>query len=69
MKNIGIIGAMDEEVATLIKHYGCEEKVKFLDFEFNILKYKDKKIVVVVSGIGKVNSAICTQLLIDRFNV
>lgn len=69
MKNIGIIGAMDEEVAALIKHYGCEEKVKFLDFEFNILKYKDKKIVVVVSGIGKVNSAICTQLLIDRFNV
>lgn len=69
MKNIGIIGAMDEEVSALIKHYGCIEKIKHLDFEFNILNYKDKKIVVVVSGIGKVNSAICTQLLIDRFNV
>ncbi len=69
MKNIGIIGAMEEEVAALIKHYGSTQKTKFLDFEFNILKYKDKKIVVVVSGIGKVNSAICTQLLIDRFNV
>ncbi len=54
MKNIGIIGAMEEEVSALIKHYGCSEKVKFLDFEFNILNYKDKKIVVVVSGIGKV---------------
>lgn len=69
MKNIGIIGAMEEEVAALIKHYGSTQKTKFLDFEFNILEYKDKKIVVVVSGIGKVNSAICTQLLIDRFNV
>lgn len=69
MKNIGIIGAMEEEVTALIKHYESTERVKFLDFEFNILKYKDKKIVVVVSGIGKVNSAICTQLLIDRFNV
>lgn len=69
MKNIGIIGAMEEEVSALIKHYGSIEKIKFLDFEFNILKHKDKKIVVVVSGIGKVNSAICAQLLIDRFNV
>lgn len=69
MKNIGIIGAMEEEVAALIKNYGSTQKIKFLNFEFNIIKYKDKKIVVVVSGIGKVNSAICTQLLIDRFNV
>jgi len=69
MKNIGIIGAMEEEVEALIKHYGSTQKTKFLDFEFNILRYKDKKIVVVVSGIGKVNSAICTQLLIDRFDV
>ncbi len=69
MKNIGIIGAMEEEVAALIKHYGSTEKVKYLDFEFHILKYNDKKIIVVVSGIGKVNSAICAQLLIDRFGV
>lgn len=69
MKNIGIIGAMQEEVQALIEHYGVEEKIKHLDFEFNVIKYSGKKVVVVVSGIGKVNSAICTQLLIDRFNV
>ncbi|QSX06879.1 5'-methylthioadenosine/adenosylhomocysteine nucleosidase [Sedimentibacter sp. zth1] len=69
MKNIGIIGAMQEEVAALIKYYGTSEKVNHLDFEFNIINHNDKKIVVVVSGIGKVNSAICTQLLIDRFKV
>lgn len=69
MKNIGIIGAMEEEVASLIKHYGCSEKQKHLNFEFNIINYKDKKVVIVVSGIGKVNSAICSQLLIDRFGV
>ncbi len=69
MKNIGIIGAMEEEVSALIKHLNCEEKINYLNFEFNIAAYKDKKVVIVVSGIGKVNSAICTQLLIDRFGV
>lgn len=69
MNKIGIIGAMQEEVSALIDFYNCNEKVKYLDFEFNILSYEDKQIIVVVSGIGKVNSAICTQLLIDRFGV
>ena len=30
---------------------------------------KDKNVVVVRSGIGKVNAAICAQILIDKFNV
>ncbi len=30
--------------------------------------YEDKKIVLSVSGIGKVNSAACTQYLIDRYS-
>lgn len=69
MLKIGIIGAMEEEVAALINFYGYKEKKKYLNYEFNIIEHKGKTIVVVVSGIGKVNSAICTQLLIDRFSV
>lgn len=69
MNKIGIIGAMQEEVLALIEHYGVKEKVKYVGFEFNIIEYKNKTVVVVVSGIGKVNSAICAQLLIDRFGV
>lgn len=69
MKIIGIIGAMDEEIRELLNKYKASEKVKILNYEYNISVLDHKKIIIVQSGIGKVNSAICTQLLIDRFNV
>ena len=31
--------------------------------------YKGKKVVIVRSGVGKVNAAICTQILVDCFHV
>ncbi|MCF6095859.1 5'-methylthioadenosine/adenosylhomocysteine nucleosidase [Thermovorax subterraneus] len=64
---IGIIGALDKEVTFL-----CEklEKIKtmkkaYLTFHQGILK--GKEVVVVKSGVGKVNAALCTQILIDYF--
>lgn len=69
MKKIGIIGAMDEEVRAIIDKYTVDSVVRILDFEYNICILKNIQIIIVKSGIGKVNSAICTQLLIDRFNI
>ncbi len=69
MERIGIIGAMDEEVAQLkgLMH-GMEEVAKAgMVFAKGELWGKDT--VVVVSGIGKVNMAVCTQALIDIFDV
>lgn len=37
--------------------------------EFYNGKFLGKDVVVVRSGIGKVNAAVCTQILIDDFNV
>ncbi|WP_461204332.1 5'-methylthioadenosine/adenosylhomocysteine nucleosidase [Clostridium sp. DL1XJH146] len=66
---IGIIGAMDEEVSILLEEMKVESKVEKANMIFNTGLLLEKKIVVVKCGIGKVNAAICTQILIDDFNV
>jgi len=67
--SIGIIGAMDEEVAILINEINLERKENKANMEFYCGSLWNQESVVVRSGIGKVNSAICAQILIDDFNV
>lgn len=66
---LGIIGAMDEEVSK-IKSQMDDVKVETLaamDFyEGSIYGYP---VVVVRSGIGKVNAAMCTQILALKYKV
>ena len=66
---IGIIGAMAEEVINLKAAMTdvTVETVAQMDFYQGKLRGID--VVVVRSGIGKVNAAICTQILIDRYHV
>ena len=66
---IGIIGAMQEEVESLISSMeNVKKKTKAsMDFYEGILA--GKKVVVVRSGIGKVNAGICAQILADVFSV
>ena len=69
MKCVGIIGAMEQEVARLKE---VMENVSIttragMDFYEGILE--GKKVVVVQSGIGKVNAGMCTQILVDLFQV
>lgn len=66
---VGIIGAMQEEVEILVKEMEIEKIEKKAKMEFNYGIFQDKKVVIVTSGIGKVNAAVCTQILIDDFNV
>ena len=40
-----------------------------IGLDFYIGKINDKSVVIVKCGIGKVNAAICTQVLIDHFAV
>lgn len=69
-KNIyGIIGAMDSEVASLCKDLKKLKVVKINNLIFNQGFLHGKKVVVVKSGIGKVNAALCTQILISKFSV
>lgn len=69
MQTIGIIGAMEEEVAAL-RQKGEQITAKTIGFmDFYMISLSGKQLVVVQSGIGKVNAAICAQLLIDHFGV
>ena len=65
---IGIIGAMDIEVAGFKKYIKNLTVEKHAFFEFSRGVIHDKEVVVVMCGIGKVSAAICTQLMIDKYN-
>ncbi|MEF9939264.1 MAG: 5'-methylthioadenosine/adenosylhomocysteine nucleosidase [Clostridium sp.] len=66
---LGIIGAMDEEVAK-IKEVMSDVTVQTVaGMDFFEGKIDSKEVVVVRSGIGKVNAAICSQILVDRFPI
>lgn len=66
---IGIIGAMDEEVIKIKEEMQVERIEKKAQMEFFLGQFLGKDVVVVRSGIGKVNAAVCAQILIDDFNV
>ena len=69
MKKIGIIGAMDEEVH-ILKGQMQEVQVRTVaSMEFYEGYLQGRNAVVVRCGIGKVNAAVCTQILIDLFGV
>ncbi len=66
---IGIIGAMDEEVAALKEDMEIEEVKEKAFMSFCKGKLCGREVVVVRSGIGKVNAAVCAQLLAEEFKV
>ena len=66
---LGIIGAMDVEVATLKeKMEGASVSVK-AGMEFCEGKLEGVSAVVVQCGVGKVNAALCAQILCDCYGV
>lgn len=65
---IGIIGAMDIEVEGFKNHMTDVKTEQHSNLEFITGKIEDKKCVVVMCGIGKVSAAICTQMMIDKYN-
>ena len=67
MNRIGIIGAMDIEVDALKEQMTGVTRVNKASMEFYQGKLNGKDVVVVRSGIGKVNAAVCTQILADVF--
>lgn len=69
MRTIGIIGAMEEEVFRLKSMMVRTETLIKTGMVFVKGEIEEKKVVVVRSGIGKVNAAICAQILVDNYGV
>lgn len=69
MKKIGIIFAMNEEIDAFKKYFNVEKKYDLFDLCFyEGVKYNNY-CILVMSGVGKVNAARATQILIDNYQV
>ena len=69
MKCVGIIGAMEQEVAKIKEKMQDVTITSRARMDFYEGTLEGKKVVVVRSGIGKVNAGMCTQILADVFGV
>ncbi len=69
MSKIGIIGAMELEVESLKSEMSVSRIEKKAGMDFYEGTLNGTSVVVVQCGIGKVNAALCVQLLADLFQV
>lgn len=66
MKRIGIIGAMAQEVSTLVEQLDTPQRYEHAGFIFHTGTRYGLEIIVLQSGIGKVNAAVGTAILLER---
>ena len=66
---VGIIGAMEVEVAHLVASLEDESVSTVAGMEFHAGTLGGVPVVVVRSGVGKVNAGVCVQVLVDRYGV
>jgi adenosylhomocysteine nucleosidase len=62
---IGIIGAMAEEIELLHQHVDNPSLTTKAGIDYYEGKLHGKSIIFCKSGVGKVNAAVCTQILLD----
>jgi adenosylhomocysteine nucleosidase len=64
---IGLISAIEEELTRFKEQAAIAEVVSQAGLEFHLGRLEGCDIILLRSGVGKVNAAVATQLLIDRF--
>ena len=69
MSKVGIIVAMEEELEHILNITNEIEEKEISGLNFKLGKIEKKNVVLVKCGVGKVNAARVTQILIDEFNV
>jgi len=62
---IGIIGAMAEEIELLHQHVAVASEFTKAGITYYEGVLHDKQVIYCKSGVGKVNAAVCTQILLD----
>lgn len=66
---IGIIGAMDVEIEGICRNISGPVLHQLCGLDFLEGFLAETPVVVVRSGVGKVNAALCAQLLITKFKI
>ena len=69
MKKLGIIGAMSEEIETLLEQLECSSAQNHAGSIYHEGVLEGLPVVVVQCGVGKVNAALCAQILCDCYGV
>lgn len=69
VNKLGLIGAMTEEVDRFLNSMEQTHTHQHAGIDFTEGQFMGLSVVVCKSGVGKVNAAVCSQLLIDRFGV
>jgi len=64
---IAVIGAMEEEVELLRNEIENPETKSIANSEFTSGTYKNHEVVLLKSGIGKVNAAMSTSILLNEY--
>jgi len=65
----GLISALEEELVLFKEHAEIEQVVRQSGIDFHFGRLAGQKVILLRCGVGKVNAAVATQLLIDRFGV
>jgi adenosylhomocysteine/aminodeoxyfutalosine nucleosidase len=65
--NIGIIGAMRDEILPLLEYYKAYEEIIIGNQTYYKIEYNNHVLFVVQSKIGKVAAAMTSTLLIEKF--
>lgn len=66
-RTIGIIGAMEEEVEKFQSFMQNAKTTVKAGIRFSEGDWEGRRVIVCRCGVGKVNAAVCTQILIDTF--
>ena len=66
---VGIVAAMESEIAAIKEATEIEQTYTVAGLDFCVGQVDQTNVVVVECGMGKVNAALATQILIDRFQV
>ncbi len=68
-QRIAIIGAMSEEIRLLTEALKKKHIIKYKDLTFYTGYLKGQSVVIMKSGIGKVNAAYSTTILLEKFKI
>ena len=69
MSKIGVIFAMKEELDEVLKQVDIKNEFNFFGLDFYSVVFKDTECILVECGVGKVNAARTTQIMIDVMKV
>jgi len=69
IKTVGIIGAMKEEINLFTRNMNNVRVKEKAEKTFSIGDFLGMRVVAGESGIGKVNAAVCSQIMVDLFDV